>query len=105
MVEARAGRSHKENQRVCERIAKEVSNEDGNGVDDNDNGVAGVRLHGRSRDRDGSLGKEKEMKYIIKIDYSVTLTFSNYDDFMSALGILAEGGVEELKVYFEKEDK
>ena len=45
------------------------------------------------------------MKYIIKIDYSVTLTFSNYDDFMSALGILAEGGAEELKVYFEKEDK
>ena len=64
-----------------------------------------VRLHGRSRHRDGSLGKEKEMKYIIKIDYSVTLTYSNYDDFMSALGILAEGGAEELKVYFEKEDK
>ena len=45
------------------------------------------------------------MNYIIKIDYSVTLTFKNYDDFMSALGILAEGGVGEVKVIFEKEDK
>ena len=45
------------------------------------------------------------MKYIIKIDYSVTLTFCNYHDFMSALGILAEGGVKELKVMFEKEEK
>ena len=45
------------------------------------------------------------MKYIIKIDYSATLTFSNFDDFMSALGILAEGGVKELKVMFEKEEK
>ena len=44
------------------------------------------------------------MKYKIKVNYSTTLVFDDYEDFINAIGMLFNGGCEEMDIGVIKEE-
>lgn len=43
--------------------------------------------------------------YKIKVDYSTTLEYTNYDDFESMIGMLFHGGIKKLEVEETEEEE
>jgi hypothetical protein len=41
---------------------------------------------------------KEEMMYKIKIDYSTTVEYNNFDDFTNMIGMLMHGGVKKFEV-------
>jgi hypothetical protein len=41
---------------------------------------------------------KEETMYKIRIDYSTTLKYTNYDDFENAIGMLFHGGAKKLEI-------
>ncbi len=45
------------------------------------------------------------MKYKIKVDYSTTLVFDDYEDFINAIGVLMNGGCKEMDIGIIEEEQ